>query len=91
MHCLAEEPKELTVWRPEEVESLVGEHPVVFPVAPVDAVLVDISSCVAHAAVVRRHSGEIIETREKVILGKPTGPIDAGGGDEVNNRSPSDF
>jgi hypothetical protein len=51
MDCFAEKSKELVIGRPEEIESAVVEHPVVFPIAPVDTVLMVVSGRVTHAVV----------------------------------------
>jgi hypothetical protein len=40
---LAEEPKELFIRAVQEVESLIGEYPVIRPVVPVLTMLTDVS------------------------------------------------
>ena len=51
MNGLTEKPKQLFVRCAKKIETGVVEHPVVFPISPVDTVLVDVAGCVAKPVV----------------------------------------
>src|ERR1700733_10529698 len=86
MDSLAQKPQKLFIASMQQVESGIGEDPIIRPIKVIDAMLMDIARRIAEAVVIGRQLCEVVEPREKVVVCESPRPRGFAYGQEVHNR-----
>ena len=91
MNCFAQELKKLLIGCVKEVEAWILKDPVFCPIKVSDAVLVYVFCGVTKAMIVRWQFGQIVKSRQKVVVLELAAPIDLAGCKIVKDGSPGNL